>query len=533
MFSYKGVDSNYNYKVGTVEAANEVEAVKKIKEEEDILIVVGLNRVSKLKIANTLTHRIRQRMVEIENNVKRKRQKSKKNKKKRANKNQSMSEKSPVLRAIRKVSEKYSKKGPVKVTEEAEKQVQFIFKGTMNDYEDMIESGELTENKISYSKNVSKDDDKTGREINWELLDSNTDNDPQIISNNKLKVKEKEVIMFTRRLHIMLTSGVSLLNALTLTQETSSKNMSLILKGILEDINMGNSFSKAISKYPKVFNAAYVSLVSIGETTGELDSCLVDIIRMKEQEQKVMKKVKTASIYPGIIGLVLTVMMTAAAFFFLPKFEEMYENQNLNVPLFTEIVFSIAGMIPIFILIIVILTLTITILRKKVPKVNYAYAGLKDKLLLKVPIVKGITNALYMYYFSSTVSLMLKNGIRLSDTLSLASRSINNIYLRNEIESVGQLMIHGLSFSEALRKQDYFDDILINITQTGEESGQMTFSLTKVSEYYQGELNSKVDAMMEIIPPMSIIFIGVITAPVIVAAYLPILEISSGSGLSL
>src|SRR5690606_1533234 len=121
-----------------------------------------------------------------------------------------------------------------------------------------------------------KSENNDGKSINWDLLNEE-ELSPEIKRNKKIKVKPAEILMFTRRLHIMLSSGVSLLSSLTLLSQTSSKNMEIVLTGVLEDIKLGNSFSEAISKYPKQFNHSYVSLVSIGETSGELDECIADI----------------------------------------------------------------------------------------------------------------------------------------------------------------------------------------------------------------------------------------------------------------
>lgn len=521
MYFYKGVDKDYNYKVGTIDAANQAEAIKKAKEEENILIIVNLNKKSNNELVNSFYSKITERYVKIENKIKSLKKSPTKSGKR--NSDMKLSEKSPILRMIKKASDKLPGRETEIVEEEFYSDLQ-MFKSDINDNKDFLDS------KITSSKKDRKNEE--GKSVNWDLLNEENMSD-EVKKNVKIKVKDKEILMFTRRLQIMISSGVPLLSSLTLLSETSSKNMTKVLNGILEDIKMGNSFSEAISKYPKQFNSAYVSLVSIGETSGELEDCIKDIIKMKEQEQKVTKKVKTASIYPGIIFAVLSVMMIAASAFFLPKFNEMYEDQDLAIPEFTRIVFGIAGMIPYLAISFVIIALLITFSRKRVPKINRIYVGVKDKLLLRIPIVKQITNALYMYYFSSTTSLMLKNGIRLSDTLSLTGRTINNIYVRNEIEDIGQLMTHGFSFSESMKKQENFDDILVNVTLTGEESGKMIYSLQKVAEYYDTELNNKVDSMMEIIPPASIIIISIIAAPVIIAAYLPILEMSSGAGLGL
>lgn len=135
-----------------------------------------------------------------------------------------------------------------------------------------------------------------------------------------------------------------------------------------------------------------------------------------------------------------------------------------------------------------------------------------------------------MLSFSSTIGMMLDNGIRLSDTLSLTGKTINNIYIKNQIEDIADLMVHGLTFSEAISEQENFDDILVNVVLTGEKSGQMVFSLKQVAEYYQEELTRQIDSLLELIQPISIFLIGIVLAPIIIAAYLPILEMSSGGG---
>lgn len=532
MFSYKGVDKDYNYKIGSVEAETLEEAISKVKEEEQIIIIVSLSKNSKNKMINNIQKTISQKYVDLENKRKAKRKLKKKkvkSPKKKVDKNAPISDKSPILRAIKKVTSPQKKEQKEEVTVYSDLQ-NVVFKSESSSIE-TNDLNNLTSTKINSNKKVKKDKD-SGKAINWDLLDSENLT-PEVKKNMKLKVKEEEILMFTRRLHIMISSGVSLLSALTSLSETSGKNMTIVVSAVLEDIKMGTSFSEAIAKFPRQFNASYVSLISIGETSGELADCIFDIIKMKEQEAKVARKIKSASIYPSIIGAVLGIMMIGMSFFFLPKFTEMFEEQGLQTPKFTQIVFGIANNIPSIAVGIALIVGFIILMRKKNKRFNQVYVGIRDKLLLKIPIVKNVTNALYMYYFSSTIALMLKNGIRLSDTLSLTSRTINNIYIKNEIENVGQLMNNGFSFSEALKNQENFDITLINIALTGEESGKMVFSLSNVAEFYNTDLNTKVDKMLEFVPPLSLLTIGLIAAPVIIAAYLPILDISSGAGLGL
>ena len=337
--------------------------------------------------------------------------------------------------------------------------------------------------------------------------------------------------MFTRRLHIMLSSGVPLLSSLISLQETSSKEMSRVLASVNEDIQLGHSFSEAIAKFPRQFNTTYVALVSIGETSGSLQKSLKDILRVKDQEQKVSRKINVASVYPVVISIILVVFMFAAYMFFIPQFSEHFEGIGMELPQFTQLIFGIGEFFPYIFGTIAFIVIVFLFLKKNIPEVNYMYKRYADKIKLKMPVIKNVTSASYMYSFSSSIALMLDNGIRLSDTLSLTGRTINNIYIKNEIEDVANLMVHGLTFSESLREQENFDEILINIALTGEKSGKMVFSLNQVAEYYEQELSRQIDALLELVQPLSILLIGLTIAPIIIAAYLPILDMSSGAGL--
>lgn len=532
MYSYKGVDVNFKYKVGTVEAESDVEAVTKIKDEEGILLVTSIKKTKK-KNKNSLSFMFQQKMVSIENSLKatkkpvKTKSKNGPSKKKNPNKKPSIFERSPIVQKISSLVEKKSPNTNLQgktMSQELEEEIKRLFQE--NDATSHSDDVSLQFDKVNVKKKVAQP--KDGKALNWDLLEVNKET-PEIKRNNKIKVKPKEILMFTNRLQIMLSSGVTLLNALITLQESSDKKMTIVLERVISDINKGNNLSSSLAKFPKVFDSTYISLVSIGETSGELDKCLLDIIKMKEQEQKILRKIRIASIYPVIVFIVLIALVSASSFFFLPKFEIMFEDASIPMPAFTTLVFGITSKVPFLVVLLAIGIVVLTIARKKVPRVNQMYRIIWDKMLLKTPLVKKISVALYFYYFSSTVSLMLKNGIRLSDTLLLASKSINNIYIKTEIEKIGELMLHGMTFSEAMKKQPHFDAVLINITKTGEDSGKMVDCLEKVADFYNKELNTSVDQALEAIPSISIIAIGLIVAPIIIAAYLPILDISSGA----
>lgn len=557
MFSYKGIDSNYQYKRGTINATNEIEAMNMIKDQENVIIIISLKKVSSIKILNRFRVGLNNQLEKVENNINKitrkivykdsKPKKTFKDKIKTKDKNKSsdLGEKSPILKGLTKFASRFSGSKSTKKTitmdDEMYENLQNMFKEQSRysnenyEFETSSMSIDYTEDlaskKVKELKKSTKKDSKGEKKIDWNLLDN--DDDPEINKNRKIKVKEKEIIMFTKRLHIMLSSGVALLSSLILLQKTSSKNLSMVLKNVVEDIQLGSSFSEAIAKYPNQFNSTYVSLVAVGETSGGIERSLKDIIKTKEQQQKVSRKVRIVTIYPIAVTIVLSIMMILGSVFFLPMITDLYATEgDTEMPKFTQVVMAVMDKVPYIIAGIVIFIIVFNILRKKIPEVNFLYRRYFDKLLLKFPVIKKVFNASYMHSFSSTVGLMLKNGIRLSDTLSLTGRGINNIYIKNQIESMSELMIHGLTFSEAMSEQEHFDELLAHIVLTGEESGQMIFALEQISEYYETELIQQVDALMEIVQPVTIVIVGLIVGVVLAAVYLPILDMSTGLGLS-
>lgn len=555
LYSYKGINKEYKYKRGMIEAKSDVEAISKIKETEDVIVLISLTRTSSNKMLVNIRTSLNKQLEIAENKLNEQTKKlirkdrEKKLKKKTVNKEQddSLANRSPILRGINtlanklkaieiKMPKKSSKK--IVIEEDMFENLQNMFKQAESleaikntDYNKEIIRAEesLSSQKVKKAPLPKKKDKNEGKKLDWSLLE--TKDTPEIKNNMKIKVEQKEIIMMTRRLHIMLSSGVPLLSSMESIKNTSSEKLAQVLESIISDVQRGITFSEALSKFPRLFDTTYIALISIGETSGTLEKSLEDILRVKEQEQKVKRKIKVASVYPAIISIVLIVFMIAANLWFIPQFENQFEQQGLQLPAFTRIVFKISDYFAYIAIGLGILIAILIVLKRNIPEVNYMYRRYYDKLKLKFPVIKKLNNASYMYSFAINISLMLKNGIRLSDTLTLTGKTIDNIYIRNEIEEIGRLMVQGLTFSEAISQQEDFDSTLTSIAMTGEKSGRMSFALQQVAEYYEQELTRQIDSLLEMVQPVTILLIGLIIGPIIIAVYLPILNMSSGAGI--
>ena len=541
LFRYRGINTKGKHRRGFVEAKDNTEAIKKLKSEEDLAMIIDLKIQPRNPMLKVPMEIIGKQVEAIENSLaenRRKKEEKKiekaKKKKEKILKNESFLDKISNLNIF-----SFGRKTKVKMDEEMYEDLIKVFSkdGINKELGDMssnleVELKDDSKKPKLRTEIIEKKEKKEEKELNWELIEQE-DDDPIIRKNKKLKIKEREIIIFTRRLQIMLSSGMSLIKSLTVLAKTKNETMSYIVNNIIEDLQSGSAFSEALSKFPNQFDYTYIALVSIGETSGTLDTVLLDIIEAKEQKQKIDRKIKTASIYPAIVGIVLVAILILGTVFFIPAFEEMFTDQGVPLPTITKVVFKIANFFPYLIGIITGIILLTNLLRRTNQEINKAYIKHRDKLKLKFKPIRGIATASYMYNFSFTVSLMIKNGIRLKDALTLSQKTINNIYIKSEIADISSLMIQGLTFSEAMGQQEHFDEILTNIVLTGEESGQMSSSLNQIAKFYQDELNKKIERMIELVQPMSILLIAALVTPVIFAIYLPILDISSGALLDL
>lgn len=536
LFKYKGYNLSGDLIDGYIEADNKKTALYSLKREKGIVALVYIKR----KIDNPVLNKSREnietsRKKFIEKYHKKKQDKKIKELQKREKIKSGEVESFSIKKMLSKIPKLSLSKGGqsvnyINIPPEYVSQFLSENNNTIN-----ATYNEEEGNPVIITRTTGRPVKKTlndGKAIDWQSL-LPEEQTIEMKKNSKIRIKEKEIVLFAKKLNMMLGSGVSLLRALSILRDTSSKKLKKVLMGVMESVQRGSSLSAAFAKYPRQFDSVFVSMISIGESSGSMVKSLEDIIYYKEKNMTIKKKLRSASIYPSVIGFVLGIMLILGSVFFIPMFEKMFEEQGASLPWLTTTVFAIADKVPFVVAASFILIIITIILRRTNRAFDIVFKKFFDLLLFRVPLIKNIVNSNYMFSFSSSLALMMENGIRIKDALMLTQRAIKNIYIKSEISSAAELMLNGFSFSEAISKQPHFDELLVSILLTGEESGKMSESLREISEYYDGEVNRQVTNLMEMVQPIFILLIAAIVVPVIIAVYLPILDISSGAMLGL
>ncbi len=339
-------------------------------------------------------------------------------------------------------------------------------------------------------------------------------------SDVKFKFKTKDLAFFCRQLAAMLTSGISLVKALHILQsQTEDKKQKQVLLDIYEEVQKGRSFSEAIATKPGVFPGLFVSMVSAGEVSGNLDMIMNRVAEHYAKDSKTQNKIKGAMIYPIVLLCLLVVMMIAMFTLIMPMFRDLIGDGE--IPALSAAMFGISDFMinQWYILVIIVVVIAIIfriILKTPASKLKW------DAMLLKMPKVGKLLKTIYTARFARTMSNLFSSGLQMVDCIEKSVGTLGNTYIIKEFEDVIENVKRGEALSVAIGRTGIFDGMFISIIYVGEESGTLDQILAKSSDYYDEEADSAVSSLVSLMEPLMIIVMGVMIGCVLAGVF-PIL----------
>lgn len=346
------------------------------------------------------------------------------------------------------------------------------------------------------------------------------------LSLDKLKnrIPLTSLVFFTRQLSTMFNAGLTLEKAITfLSKEEKHKGFKKVINEIESDVKKGLLLSDALNRHPGVFNNLYVSLVRAGEVSGKLAVTLEELSKYLEAMEDTQRKVKSAMYYPTFILIFLGMVMVVLFAFIIPQFTSVYDQLNADLPIYTQMLLDTGDWLSnnlftffsfIFFSLLGIWLVFLTDRGRLV----------RDKMLLKLPIFGSIFNQSVLSKFGKTFGILVGSGISVIDTMNLVKKVVDNRVYELAIEKAAKQIENGSSISDALKLTEIFPGVLIQLMNTGEETGEIDKLAIKVSDFYSKQVDAIVDRLTSIIEPALIILIGVIIGIVLVAVYMPIFK---------
>jgi type IV pilus assembly protein PilC len=341
----------------------------------------------------------------------------------------------------------------------------------------------------------------------------------------KKKVKLKELSVFSRQFATMINSGLPILRALSiLADQTSNGELARVLNECRLDIEQGSSLSAAIQKHPKVFSNLFVSMVKSGETGGSLDSVLLRLADMIENEVKLRGKIKSAMTYPIAVVALVSLIMSGMLLFVVPQFKSIYAQLGGSLPMPTRVLLALSEIFKKYwyIVIAAIFAGRFFFRRwKATPNGREAV----DAFKLRVPVFGTLFHKTALARFAGTLSMLLRSGVPILQALDIVSETVNNRTIAKAVQDVQGSVREGESMAKPLAKHKVFPPMVVQMIAVGEETGQVDVMLEKVSTFYNQEVEASVDALTSLIEPLLIAVIGGAVGAAVIALYMPMFNI--------
>ena len=344
------------------------------------------------------------------------------------------------------------------------------------------------------------------------------------------RLSANELLQFTSQLAISLDSGVNLLTSLEdLSDGAPTAKIKNIIESIGRNVESGRSFRDALADYPESFPKLYVAIVGAGENTGKLPLVLNDLTKLLEWQLELNAKIKEASIYPLILFIVMILVVGVLVTVVIPKFEPMFADLKLNLPLPTQIIMSTSRIIRKFWWIGILLIVAFITTFKFIGSNEKGQREI-DKLKLKLPLAGNLLEKIILSRFCHTFALALRSGVNVFTALGIASEVTGNRYVESSIIKARDYVNVGEKISTSLKMAGNFPHLVIRMINIGEQTGTLSDSLEKVNQYYDKEVPATIKRMFSIFEPMMIVIMGAVVGGIAISVFLPLMQVISKVG---
>jgi len=346
----------------------------------------------------------------------------------------------------------------------------------------------------------------------------------------KQKVKEKDVVIFSRQFATMIDAGLPIIQCLELlSAEEENVTFKKIITTIKEDIESGISLSDALKKYPDVFDELFVNLVAAGEAGGILDVILNRLSAYMEKAMKLKAKIKGAMTYPASVLVISIAVVVLLLYKVVPVFEDMFAGFGSALPGPTQFLVNASAFVQSNILYMIAVAVIIAVVFKRYHKTERGRLQI-DTIVLKSPVFGMLLKKVAVAKFSRTLSTMMSSGVPILDGLEIVSKTAGNKVIENALMVTKKSISEGKTIAEPLSESGIFPSMVVSMISVGENTGALDAMLAKIADFYDDEVDTAVDAMTALLEPFMMVFLGGVVGGMIIALYLPIFSMAGAVG---
>lgn len=340
------------------------------------------------------------------------------------------------------------------------------------------------------------------------------------------KPKAKDMAVFCRQFVSILRAGVSVASVLAmLGQQTSNKKLRAAIREMQADVEKGESLASSMRRHPKIFPAILVNMVAAGESSGNLEESFRQMELYFDRSKRTKSKVTSAMIYPCVLIMVMIVVLIVMMTKIIPNFLKTFEDMDAELPKLTQGVMAVCEWfeswwwVPLLVLVALIVG---GVLFHRTNKGKHFFGWLARK----TPVVGNLTVKTACATFCRTMEVLIGSGLTLTDSMDLAASNMGNIYYLEAIRDARGMVAEGTPLRESLVRTGIFPPMVSNLVGVGEETGDLQSMMGKVADYYDEEVDEATKKLLNLMEPAIIIFMAVFVVIIVLAIYLPMINMT-------
>lgn len=338
------------------------------------------------------------------------------------------------------------------------------------------------------------------------------------------KVRIKDLAIFCRQFYTMLDAGVPILTCLKiLSDQIQNKKLREAIIKVHEDVETGEVLSDAMRKHKDVFPDLLISLTASGEASGSLDSVMLRMATNYEKENKINNKVKSAMIYPIVLGCVAIIAVVFILVYVMPTFMDIFEGNGTQLPWSTRFLLGLSSSIQnnwiIILFFIIVAGLSLKIFLKTEQGILIV-----SRLKLKLPVLKKLNEMMIVSRFTRTLSILMASGLSLIKALEIVSEVVGNRIVESAMIQIKDNVMRGESLYSSMKESEMFPGMLYSMIKVGEETGSLDDILNKTADFYDEELESTIQASVALLEPILIVVMGLVIGFIVISIMLPMFD---------
>ena len=337
------------------------------------------------------------------------------------------------------------------------------------------------------------------------------------------KLKNEDLKVFSKEMSILLKSGCEISKILRILIDESNDKVRFALKEILRNIEKGNSIKESFEN-TKAFSSFYISMISAGEVSGNLDDIMDKLATYYDKENKLRKKITSILIYPTVLMITMIVCFVFILVFLIPNFEGIYADNNVKMPGLTKILIFLSHLLRDDLLLIMIVNLFLIGGLIYIKRNNKKFNEAINKLIFKLPVIKTYMKLIVSNKFIKALSVLISSGVQIVDSIEISAKVMSNEYIYEKICKANEFIKKGNSIGDSLKNVEELPSLLLSMIVIGEESGNLDTVLNTLTDYYENELDSKMEIGTKYFENFITLFIGILVGVVVISMMLPMFD---------